>query len=229
MNREELRIHVTNDPAYMENAFTLSLRDGGPCWIIDPGLQPQAQQISAYIREHDLKPEAILLTHGHLDHIAGVDELRQELTPPDSDLEPLPVLMAREEWAALSDPKENLSGAVGFPVRTEVTDPRDLIPDQTLKLDGTAWKILDTSGHSPGGRSFYCEAQQVVFVGDALFSGSVGRVDFHHSSAEQLLRNLHAQLMSLPDETRVLCGHGPDTTIGRERKTNPYITQGLTL
>ena len=68
-----------------------------------------------------------------------------------------------------------------------------------------------------------------MIVGDALFSGSVGRVDFHHSSADDLIRNLRVQLMALPDETRVICGHGPDTTIGRERQTNPYITQGLIL
>ena len=229
MNDKKLRIHVTNDPAYMENALMLSRRDGGPCWIVDPGLDPQAKQIIEYIRAHDLKPEAILLTHGHLDHIAGVDELRRELTPPDSGVAPLPVLMAKEEWPALTDPAENLSGPVGFPVRTEVTDPQDLVPGTTLELDGIKWQVLDTSGHSPGGRSFYCESEQVVIVGDALFSGSVGRVDFHHSDPEGLMCNLREQLMALPDETRVICGHGPNTTIGRERQTNPYITQGLML
>lgn len=83
--------------------------------------------------------------------------------------------------------------------------------------------MLDTSGHSPGGRSLYCAQHEVVIVGDALFAGGIGRYDFHHSNGEQLLSNIRQNLYSLPDETRVLSGHGPDTTIGREKATNPFV------
>ena len=161
-----------------------------------------------------------MLTHAHADHIAGIDEVRDALGP-------LPVHLGKAEWPALTDPMENLSGRIGSGFATKVTDPKDLTPGDTLKLDGTEWRILDTSGHSPGGRSFYSSELGIVIVGDALFQGSIGRVDFPHSDGGRLMRNLHEQLMTLPDETRVLSGHGPETTIGQERTTNPFLINGL--
>lgn len=215
-----LTIHITNDPVYVENGYTVHLREGGPCWIIDPGLPPQAAKILRYVDGRSLTPEAIVLTHAHADHIGGIDEIRGRLGL-------LPVYLAKEEWRALSDPMENLSGWVGQGFRTQVTDPRDLPHGSTLELDGTAWRVFDTSGHSPGGRTLYCAELGVAFTGDALFAGSVGRVDFHHSDGAKLMRNIHANLLTLPDATRVLSGHGPETTIGRERVTNPYLVHGL--
>lgn len=220
MSDPRLHIYVTNDPTYMENGYTVHLRDKGPCWIIDPGLPPQAKKIIEYVRGRDLKPDAIVLTHAHADHIAGVDEVRDALGP-------LPVYLAREEWPALSDPMENLSGMVGPGLSTAVTDPRDLQPDDVLTLDGTAWQVLDVSGHSPGGRALYCPELGTVFVGDALFLGSVGRVDFPHSDGARLMRHIRENLMSLPDDTVVYSGHGPQTTIGHERTTNPFVLHGL--
>ncbi len=220
MSESSLQMYITNDPTYMENGYTVYLRDGGPCWILDPGLPPQASQIVAHVRAHKLEPSAIVLTHAHADHIAGIDEVRESLGE-------LPVYLAKEEWAALTDPMENLSGLMGPGFATKVTDPLDLPAGGTLELDGTVWTVLDTSGHSPGGRSLYCAALGLAFVGDALFAGSVGRVDFPHSDGTKLMRNIHDQLMTLPDETRALSGHGPETTIGRERESNPFILHGL--
>ncbi len=220
MSQHTLQTYVTNDPMYAENGITIYLREDGPCWIIDPGLPPQAERIVDHIRRKSLDPKAILLTHAHADHIAGIDEVREQLGP-------LPVYLAREEWNALTDPMENLSAQMGPGFATRVRDPLDLVPGETLELDGTTWELRDTSGHSPGGRSFYCAALGIVVVGDALFAGSVGRVDFPHSNGEQLMRNIHESLMTLPDETRVLSGHGPETTIGRERTTNPFVLHGL--
>lgn len=220
MAEKELAIHTTNDPFYQENGYTVSTRDGGSCWIIDPGLPPQAELIVKYVRRESLQPAAIVLTHAHPDHIAGIDEVREALGQ-------LPVYLAREEWAALTDPRANLSALVGQELRTDVTDPIDLPHGSTLELDGTTWDVLDTSGHSPGGRTFYCADLGIAFVGDALFAGSVGRVDFPNSNGPALLRNIRTHLMSLPDDTRVLTGHGPETTIGHERRTNPYILHGF--
>lgn len=216
----KLRVHVTNDPIYVENGYTISLRDGGPCWIIDPGLPPQSEQILEYVRAHDLKPEKIVLTHAHADHIAGIDPVRDALGP-------LPVFLAEAEWDFLVDPMANLSGAYGTPYRTKVSDPKPLEHGDSLELDGTTWEIRDVSGHSPGGRALYCEPLGIVIVGDALFAGSIGRVDFPHSDGEKLMKNIHENLMTLPDETRVLSGHGPETTIGQERTTNPFVLHGL--
>ena len=220
MKQPPLQINVTNEPMFAENCYTLYLRDGGPCWIIDPGLPPQAEQIIAFVRRHDLKPQAVLLTHAHGDHIAGVDDVRTALGP-------MPLYLARSEWPMLGDPKENLSVNIGMPLTVGDDDLHDLPDGATLELDGSTWQVLDTSGHSPGGRSFYCAEQSLVVVGDALFAGSVGRVDFPHSDGQLLIENLRTRLMALPDETRVLSGHGPETTIGHERRTNLYLIHGL--
>jgi len=220
MSQSKLLIHVTNDGVYMENGLTIYLRDEGPCWVIDPGFPPQAQEILEHIRQKSLTCQAIVLTHAHPDHIAGIDEVRDELGD-------IPVYLARQEWDMLTDGRANLSALMGRSIVTNVTDPRDLPPGETLELDQTFWTILDTSGHSPGGRTFYCEKLGVAIVGDALFAGSVGRVDFPHSDGNRLMHNIHENLMTLPAETRVLCGHGPETTIERERTTNPFILHGI--
>ena len=232
MSDGKLQIHITNDPTYVENGYTVYVREGGPCWIIDPGLPPQAGQIVQHVREHSLQPVAIVLTHAHADHIGGIDEVRDNLGARDPALalgagSGIPVYLAKEEWAALSDPMENLSGMMGPGFSTKVAEPLDLRPGEAIELDGSRWEILDTSGHSPGGRTLYCRKLGIAFVGDAVFAGSIGRVDFPHSDGDRLMRNIRERLMTLPDDTRVLSGHGPETTVGRERTTNPFIIHGL--
>lgn len=216
----KLQIYTTNDPFYMENGYVVYLRSGGPCWIMDPGLPPQADLMVKHVRRESLQPAGIVLTHAHPDHIAGIDDVRDELGE-------MPVYLAREEWNFLTDPHANLSALVGRELRTKVTDPRDLPHGSTLELDGATWNVLDVSGHSPGGRAFYCAEHKVVIVGDALFAGSIGRTDFPSSSGPRLMRNIKANLMSLPDDTRVLSGHGPETSIGREKRTNPFVLGGI--
>jgi glyoxylase-like metal-dependent hydrolase (beta-lactamase superfamily II) len=159
---------------------------------------------------------AVILTHGHADHIAGLPEVL-------SALPEIPVRIAEEARAALSDPGENLSSDLGTPFRTPAPKTVDLPAGGQLTLDGLTWYVLDTSGHAPGSRSLYCPAAGMVIVGDALFHGSIGRTDFHHSDHAALIRNIRERLFSLPDETKVFSGHGPVTTIGRERRYNPFV------
>lgn len=220
MSNEVVQFHVTNDTVFVENGYTVYVRDGGDCWIIDPGMAPQAELIIAFVKDHRLIPRAIVLTHAHADHIAGIDDLLAKFGQ-------LPVYLARPEWPMLTDAHENLSSQVGPALRVAAEDVRDLAVGDVLELDSTRWVVGDVSGHSPGGRSLYCAEQGVVIVGDALFAGSVGRVDFHHSDGDSLIAHIRDTLMTLPDETRVLSGHGPETTIGRERTTNPFILHGL--
>ena len=145
----------------------------------------------------------------------------QERAQEAADLESL----ARPEWPALEDPDENLSSHFGMGITAATDNLHDLAPGLELELDGTRWTVLDTSGHSPGGRTIYCAELSIAFVGDAVFAGSIGRTDFHHSDHHRFLENLHANIMTLPDDTRLYTGHGPPTTVATERATNPFLRQ----
>lgn len=216
MSQQELHVKIVNDPMYAENGMVISLGEERPCWIIDPGLPPEAERLLAHIEENRLVPEAIVLTHAHGDHIAGIDDVRE--VHPD-----LPVYLGKPEWPMLTDPMENLSGRYGAGITAKADNVRDLVPGDTLQLDGTTWDVLDTSGHSPGGRSICCQALRVVIVGDAVFAGSIGRTDFHHSNGDQLLKNIRDNILTLPDDTTIISGHGPTTTVSAERTENPYL------
>ncbi|HKQ49758.1 MAG TPA: MBL fold metallo-hydrolase [Phycisphaerae bacterium] len=212
----DVQIAAFVEPSFGENAYVVWRRDAGPCWIIDPGLPPSAKGILRHIAEKKLQPDALVLTHGHADHIAGIPEIFQALGP-------LPVWIAAEEKQALTDPRFNLSADMGLPFAPNVESARDLAPGTTLDLDDTTWHILDVAGHSPGGRALYCATAGLVIVGDALFEGSIGRTDFPTSDHDTLIRNIKQNLFTLPDETKVYSGHGPVTTIGQERRYNPYL------
>jgi hydroxyacylglutathione hydrolase len=212
-----LHIDVFVEPMFQENTCLVWTDAGPDAWIIDPGLPPQAEQVRAALAKHQLTPRAILLTHCHADHIAGVAELCHEYPA-------LELLAPRDERHMLRDPAANLSSPFGFNV---VTPPatRLIAPGDTLQLGPLDWQALDVSGHSPGGLAYYCASAAVVFTGDALFAGGIGRYDFPGSSGKRLLANIRRHLLTLPDETVVYSGHGPETTIADERDTNPYLQE----
>ncbi len=190
---------------------------GSECWIVDPGTG--LKRLKDLIRGEGLTPTAIVLTHGHGDHLAGAGELK-------ADFSEAQVICPAEDEFMLGDANANLSAPFGFPVTAPPAD-RLISPGETLELGDSTWSVLDTSGHTPGGVSLYCEAADLVIVGDALFSGSIGRTDFPGASTNQLVGNIKANLLTLPDQTRVLAGHGPDTTIGVEAKTNMFLTPSM--
>ena len=220
MSDTVVHFEVFNDPMFQQNGRIAYLEDDGPCWLIDPGPPPQASQMIKFVADHGLAPDAVVLTHAHADHIAGVDDVCRAFSD-------LPIYLAREEWGMLRDANENLSAMAGVPVAVVAEPVYDLPEGAVLELGDTRWHVLDTSGHSPGGRSLYCAEQGVVLAGDALFAQGIGRYDFPHSDGRRLIRNIHQKLMTLPDETRVLSGHGPDTTIGTERRSNPFLTEPI--
>lgn len=212
----DLSIATFVDTQFGENGFVVSVAETQECWIIDPGFAPSPGRMIAHINEKQFRPMALVLTHGHLDHIAGVPDIREAF--PE-----LPVYIAKEAKPALSDANENGSAAFGFPIEVGKFDTIDMPHGSELTLGGSEWLVLDTSGHAPGSRSLYCEEAGVVFVGDALFHRSIGRTDFHNSDHDELIRNIKERLFTLPDETRVFSGHMQTTTIGDEKRFNPFL------
>lgn len=201
---------------WMTNCYVVHVaEESGACWIVDAGFEPQA--MVEYIQARRLKPQLVVLTHAHVDHIAGLCVLRQMW--PD-----LPILIHPREQEFLVDPMLNLSIATSDPI-TAPQATAFLTHAQRLVLDGIGFEIRHTPGHSPGGVTLYQAEAGVAIVGDTLFAGSVGRYDFPTSDSESLMKSVRTQLLTLPDQTRVLPGHGAETTIGQERRTNPFLRE----
>lgn len=220
MSESTFQIKTFTDMTFGENAFLLSVTnetDTKVGWVIDPGFPPQVRELLSYIEQQNIVLEKIILTHGHIDHIIGLDSVKQ--IHPQSR-----VLIGGPDAEMLGDAHKNMSAPFGNPLTVETQADGDLVPGEELSLGQLHWKILDTSGHSPGGRSLYCAEVGLVIVGDALFAGSVGRCDIPGANTEQLLNNIKNNLFSLPEDTVVYSGHGPSTSIGNERKSNPFIS-----
>lgn len=187
----------------------------GHCVVVDPGGMAGIDPLPAFLTGRDLTPEAIWLTHGHGDHIAGIATLRERFPG-------IQICCPTVDAAMLGDPALNLSSGFGYAVRAPEAD-RTVSPGDTLTVGESRWNVLDTSGHTPGGVSYHCPAAEAVLVGDALFAGGIGRTDFPGANTQQLLDNIDAALLSLPPQTAVLPGHGPASTIGREKASNPFL------
>lgn len=193
------------------NAYVLTAPESQRAVVIDPGMSPAP----LLRRVEELEVEAILLTHAHFDHIAGVDELRKK--------KGCPVYLHAAEADWLTTPKLNgslLWPEIGPPV---ITDPAEyeLADGMTLTLLGATLQVLHTPGHSPGSVSFLMGDQ--LFSGDCLFRLSVGRTDLPGGSASDLLDSIHGKLFKLDDGITVYPGHGARTSIGFERNNNPYV------
>jgi hydroxyacylglutathione hydrolase len=187
---------------------------GGECWIIDASFEPA--RLAERIGRLGLRPSLLVLTHAHVDHIAGVNELLARY--PECQLL---IHEAEEKW--LTDPALNLSLSAGLPVTARSAD-RLLREGDVLELaPGLAWRVLHTPGHSPGGVTLYCAATGMAVVGDALFAGSIGRTDFPGSDFDTLAASIREKLYTLPDQTRIYPGHGPESTIAREKMSNPFV------
>ncbi len=179
--------------------------------VIDPAAS--SPKLMGYIEEEGLKIEAILLTHGHFDHIMGIDGFLKKYDAP--------VYVHEDDQEMMGDPKLNQSST--YTAGYTFSGSESIRDGQTLHLAGYDFEVFHTPGHTPGCCCFYVRTEGVLFSGDTLFANSVGRTDFPGSSTEALIRSIREKLLPLPDETRVYPGHMGETAIGHERKHNPYI------
>lgn len=178
--------------------------------IVDPGDDFSA--IKEELEELNVTPTAILLTHTHYDHIGALEEVRKRYS--------VPVYVSDLEQAWLGNPILNLSIHSGHPITAEPAE-YEFELGKTYAIEGFQFKVVPTPGHSPGGVSFVFD--DFVVSGDALFKGSVGRTDLTGSDPAALLKGIEEQLFNLPDNMRVYPGHGDETTIGYEKRTNPFF------
>ena len=222
---------VTGFPAgaFAANCYLVAPAPGEECVIIDPG-QDAEGGIEELLARYRLKPVAALLTHGHIDHVwsvgpvCGAKGIPAWIHPADRDL-----LSDPAKGLALSAGQE-LFGGITF---TEPDDVRELTDGATLELAGLRFAVGHVPGHTPGSVTFGTEGvpdlpdmpgDGTLFTGDLLFAGSIGRTDLPGGDNQAMLRSLTRTLARTPDDTLVLPGHGPQTTIGAERQTNPFLT-----
>ena len=211
----DLRVMCVESAPFGENTYLVFRPGMRACLVIDPGFEPDS--VIGAIHAERLEPEAILITHGHSDHIAGNAALRREWPT-------LPIVIGHGDAVKLGDPAGNLSGGFGIAVTSPPAD-RVLHHGQRLDLAGMAIDVREIPGHSSGHVVFVLdrETPPLVFAGDVLFHESVGRTDFPDGDFAALAAGIRRHLYALPDETLVLPGHGPPTTVGHEKRHNPFV------
>ncbi len=188
------------------NCYIVSSQKTGNAILIDPG--DEYDKINDFLEKNKLTAKLIVHTHGHIDHIQADNEFN------------LPVYAHKSDLGLLKNPEKNLSSFLSHPftVKREIVILED---GQSVALDDLRLTVLHTPGHTPGG--ICLKANNAVFTGDTLFAGSIGRTDFPGASEEQLLQSIRDKLINLADDTIVYPGHGPESTMGREKRTNPFL------
>jgi len=212
-----LNIRTIVSMPFEENTYVVWRPGSLDALVIDPGLEPNL--ILEFLRDEGLSVVAILNTHGHADHIGGNEALK--IAYPDA-----PLVIGEGEKHLLIDANANLSAPFGFPIVSPPAD-RTVREGDVLEYAGIRLEVLDVPGHSPGHVVFVHRSEPaLVFGGDVLFRGSIGRYDFPGSDGELLFKGIRTKMFALPDSTVVYPGHGPTSTIGHEKRTNPFVGEG---
>jgi len=196
---------------FVENCYLVIDEGSRECVVIDPG--EEAGLILRRITEAGVRPVAIWVTHAHLDHVMGVPRLSRETRAP---------IYLHPADRELYD--HVIQQGLAFGIRVESLPPpdREFVPGETVRVGTVGFTVRHAPGHSPG--SVCLVGDGVVFTGDVLFAGSIGRTDLPGADFDTLIRSIERELLVLPDSTMVYSGHGPETTVGRERGTNPFLT-----
>jgi glyoxylase-like metal-dependent hydrolase (beta-lactamase superfamily II) len=200
--------------AYETNCYLMrSNKTANDCMVVDPGLE--VEQLLDFTKRHKLNPAAVVLTHGHIDHIGGVAELRENY--PD-----VKVYIHKLDAEMLENGYSNLSAMMGGAFSTK---PADFLLEDGCVIEqaGVKLQVLHTPGHTPGGICLYSKNEGIVFTDDTLFAESIGRTDFPGGSLEQLLKSVREKLFALPGDTIVYPGHGTSTTIAQEKAHNQFF------
>ncbi len=199
-----------------ENSFVVS-DETGECIFVDPGFyyEEEYQEIKNYISENKLNPVKITNTHCHFDHLMGVEFIRNEFNIP---------FYAHADDSFWVEKAIDQGKMFGFAM-TPVKQPDSyLVENEYVTFGNSKLKIIHVPGHSPGHVVFYSETDKKLIAGDVLFYGSIGRTDLPGGDFETLINSIINKLFTLPDDTQVYSGHGPETTLGFEKKTNPFLT-----
>jgi glyoxylase-like metal-dependent hydrolase (beta-lactamase superfamily II) len=213
-----IRVHPA--PMYATNCWILAAEKGSECIIVDPGMPDISAEIEMIVEEEGLKPVAVLLTHGHLDHTFSVIPL--------ADGYGIPAYIHSEDRRALLHPEsvhgEEFIASLSGIAWSEPSEVRELKNNQRFDAVGLNITAIHAPGHTAGSLMFTVN-EEILISGDVLFAGSIGRTDLPSGSHEAMQRTLTTKILPLADHLRVLPGHGPDTTIEYERRTNPYLKQ----
>ena len=214
---------------FRENSYLLWNEEGGECVFIDPGCYDETETgvLKAFVSTHGLTPQAIWLTHGHFDHIFGVAGLASDYS--------IPVFMSSEDKMILErDPGYAMGAGLHAPDVSFKTE--DLVEGQILRFsqddkgvilndseESPGFIVIVTPGHTPGGVCFYGEKDKILYSGDTLFAGAIGRTDLDGGDYDKEIVGIMEKLMLLPGDVEVYPGHGPSTSIAEERTTNPFL------
>ena len=205
-------------PMFATNCWVLATEPGSECVVIDPGMPDVSLQLEAMLQQHNLKPVAVIATHGHLDHTFSIQ--------PIADGYEIPAYIHSEDRAYLSSPEKLLGAEFAATVSamdfSEPAEMRELRNGEVVELVGLSFKAIHAPGHTRGSLMFEV-SDQVLVSGDVLFAGSIGRTDLPTGSAKEMEETLRKKVIPLSDHLQVLPGHGSRTTMAHERKTNPYL------
>ena len=215
MKKTHVKIQTAVSYAFEENSYIISLEHGNECVVVDPGIEPE--QLLEILHKQNLTPVVILITHGHYDHIGGISAVREAW--PQCQ-----VWTSALEAKKLVDPNQNLSAVFGFPQVAPAAD-RILEAGEEFTVADLDFQAIQIPGHSIGHLVFAIQGAEHlhVFVGDTIFAGSIGRGDFPDGDSDLLIKSIKSKLLTLPDDTILYPGHGEKTTVGREKRSNPFL------